>query len=280
MDERNSPLIKNMQILFENIRKRIEALIKNEFCNVVGVFNFGSSRNTLFNEKSDLDLTILTSEGSYFVEGNLLDILNKGELEEEKSLKESKGEKRLSPTDSGRRCLAKYLGKKGFEIKRVINTASIPIIKLECKYGFGKRVSCDLGINNITGVFNSELIKAYCNLDERVRPFLILIKEWAKKNEICDASKSTLSSYGWSLLGINFLQTREPPVVPSLQNERYIEMSDESLVFDGACDRNKILFSCDVNPWKEKKFIPRKNEECLISSEEMNKYNIETERFE
>ncbi|KAJ3059861.1 hypothetical protein HDU98_004114, partial [Podochytrium sp. JEL0797] len=84
-------------------------------------------------------------------------------------------------------------------------------------HAFGN-LSCDVNVNNILALRNTELMKAYVDLDDRVRPFVTIIKYWAKQRALNDAAKGgTLSSYCWVIMCINFLQTRTPPILPSLQ---------------------------------------------------------------
>ena len=46
----------------------------------------------------------------------------------------------------------------------------------------------------------------------------MIIKYWAKSRLLNDAAGGgTLTSYTWILMVINFLQTRDPPILPSLQ---------------------------------------------------------------
>jgi DNA polymerase sigma len=61
-------------------------------------------------------------------------------------------------------------------------------------------------------------VKLYVDIDERVRPLAMVIKHWAKSRLLNDAAAGgTLTSYTWILMVINFLQTRDPPILPSLQ---------------------------------------------------------------
>jgi DNA polymerase sigma len=55
------------------------------------------------------------------------------------------------------------------------------------------------------------------DIDDRVRPLAMIIKYWAKSRLLNDAAGGgTLTSYTWILMAINFLQTRNPPILPSL----------------------------------------------------------------
>ncbi|KAJ3357562.1 hypothetical protein HDU83_006288 [Entophlyctis luteolus] len=84
-------------------------------------------------------------------------------------------------------------------------------------HAFGN-LSCDINVNNVLALRNTALMKAYVDLDARVRPFITVVKHWAKQRMLNDAAKGgTLSSYCWVIMAVNFLQTRTPPVLPSLQ---------------------------------------------------------------
>lgn len=62
------------------------------------------------------------------------------------------------------------------------------------------------------------MIRTYVDVDERVRPLAMSVKHWTKRRILNDAALGgTLSSYTWICLIINFLQTRDPPILPSLQ---------------------------------------------------------------
>src|SRR5437588_11766612 len=82
---------------------------------------------------------------------------------------------------------------------------------------------------------NTKMIKTYVEIDERVRPLAMIIKHWTKKRVLNDAGElelgitlpeqiltrgiaggGTLSSYTWICMILNFLQTRDPPILPAL----------------------------------------------------------------
>ena len=59
--------------------------------------------------------------------------------------------------------------------------------------------------------------EAYSIADPRVKELAYAVKHWAKRRWVNNASEGTLSSYGYLLCLVHFLQTRTPPVVPNLQ---------------------------------------------------------------
>lgn len=68
-------------------------------------------------------------------------------------------------------------------------------------------------------VRNTLLLRTYQEIDQRAWLLFMLVKVWAKQAGIADASHGTLSSYGWALLTIFYLQQCDPPVLPILQSE-------------------------------------------------------------
>ena len=55
------------------------------------------------------------------------------------------------------------------------------------------------------------------SIDSRVKLLGYVVKEFAKKCDIGDASRGSLSSYAYILMLIYYLQQVKPPVVPVLQ---------------------------------------------------------------
>jgi len=152
---------------------------------------FGSSVTRLCEDKGDLDLTVLW-------EGEDAESVAAAAL----------------PASDVVEKLAPVLEKAGFAEVLPLPKARVPIVKfLSAKHG----LRCDLGVNNLLAIHNSQLIAAYCELDPRVRPLLFLIKHWAKQRRINDPYRGTLSSYAYSLLLIHYLQNTSPPVLPCLQ---------------------------------------------------------------
>ena len=99
------------------------------------------------------------------------------------------------------------------------------------------------------------MIKTYVSIDPRVRPLILFIKHWAKQRNINDAGKKkrwilscilpisllffkkkaqggTISTYTWVCMAINFLQTRQPPILPSL-HEMPHSLSEDNQVIHG-----------------------------------------------
>uniref|UniRef100_A0A4W6GAW3 polynucleotide adenylyltransferase n=1 Tax=Lates calcarifer TaxID=8187 RepID=A0A4W6GAW3_LATCA len=94
--------------------------------------------------------------------------------------------------------------------------AKVPILRFRER---GSDLEFDLNINNTVGIRNTFLLRSYAYADLRVRPMILVVKKWARHNQINDASKGTLSSYTLVLMVLHYLQTLNDPVLPSLQRD-------------------------------------------------------------
>ncbi|XP_031551888.1 poly(A) RNA polymerase GLD2-like isoform X2 [Actinia tenebrosa] len=120
--------------------------------------------------------------------------------------------------------------------------ATVPIIKFVDSVS---RCECDININNHVGIRNTFLIKAYCKVDQRVGPLVMVVKTWAKKHGINDSKDGTLSSYALTLMVIHYLQCGcHPAVLPSLQKEFFSENGDINVLLKQ--DVEKIILDANV----------------------------------
>jgi hypothetical protein len=79
-------------------------------------------------------------------------------------------------------------------------------------------MAADINVNNTLALENTRMIKSYVKIDSRVQPLAMVIKHWTRKRVLNDAGPGgTISSYAWICMIINFLQTRQPPILPALQ---------------------------------------------------------------
>lgn len=125
--------------------------------------------------------------------------------------------------------------KGGMEQVHCIPYALVPIVKF---YDPVSRLECDLNTGNKLGVINSGLIRIYTTIDERVKPFLYMVKAICKAQGINDAKSGYLSSYAITWMGIVFLQqegylkstgTSLKPVLPRLQQQPFERMTEVTL---------------------------------------------------
>ena len=109
--------------------------------------------------------------------------------------------------------LGEVLSREGMVDVQARSTARIPILLF--KDGV-TGIDCDISFNNPLAIRNTDLLATYSRIDDRVRILAFAIKYWAKRREINSPLNGTLSSYGYLLCLIHFLQCRE--LVPDLQS--------------------------------------------------------------
>ena len=76
---------------------------------------------------------------------------------------------------------------------------------------------CDISLYNILALENTRMLRTYASIDNRVKVLGYVVKEWAKKCDIGDASRGSLSSYAYILMLLYYLQQVQPPIIPVLQ---------------------------------------------------------------
>ena len=109
--------------------------------------------------------------------------------------------------------IARMLNEDGMKDINLITNAKVPIVK--CVDG-KSMIPIDISVNNNLSVYNTELLRRYSKLDSRVKPFILAVKYWARNRGICEPTSGTFSSYAWTLIAINALQTMENPLIPNL----------------------------------------------------------------
>ncbi|KAH7459531.1 UTP:RNA uridylyltransferase 1 [Phytophthora ramorum] len=151
---------------------------------------FGSSANEFGNEHSDMDMCLVLPEvNTPTVEEKqriLLEVVAR--LESRPDLFASVDTTRL--------------------------TARIPIVMFVSR---ASGIECDLCVENRLAQRNTSLLRAYASADSRVRTLAYVIKRFVKQRRMNCAAEGTLSSYGYLLLLIHYLQRQDPPVLPVLQ---------------------------------------------------------------
>lgn len=74
--------------------------------------------------------------------------------------------------------------KEGMEKVVCIRSAKVPIVKI---WDPDLRLACDMNINNTLALDNTRMVKTYVEIDERVRPLIMVIKYWTKMRVINEA---------------------------------------------------------------------------------------------
>uniref|UniRef100_A0A8C8EP27 RNA uridylyltransferase n=1 Tax=Oncorhynchus tshawytscha TaxID=74940 RepID=A0A8C8EP27_ONCTS len=172
----------------EQILGSLERFIQKEYNDNAQLCLFGSSKNGFGFRDSDLDIC-MTLEGHDTAEK-----LNCKEIIEglAKVLKKHTGLRNILP----------------------ITTAKVPIVKFEHRQS---GLEADISLYNTLAQHNTRMLATYAALDPRVQFLGYTMKVFAKRCDIGDASRGSLSSYAYILMVLYFLQQREPPVIPVLQ---------------------------------------------------------------
>ena len=120
--------------------------------------------------------------------------------------------------------------------------AKVPVLSMMFKDAENETINIDMTVNNNIPVRNTHLLFYYSQLDQRVRPLVMAVKWWAKKNDINEPRFMTLSSYTLTLMVINYLQCGvSPPVLPCLQEEYPQIFNTSRSIFDLEYDDKTIL---------------------------------------
>eukprot|EP00884_Botryococcus_braunii_P014851 jgi/Botrbrau1/23367/Bobra.0051s0020.1 len=93
--------------------------------------------------------------------------------------------------------------------------ARVPVAKVTMPE---TQTKVDITVNTILWIINTKLLEDYSKIDGRLRQLAIIVKYWAKRRQVNDCFRGTLSSYCYVLMCIHFLQQRDPPILPCLHS--------------------------------------------------------------
>ncbi|MFT7811851.1 terminal uridylyltransferase 7 isoform X1 [Arapaima gigas] len=186
----------------EHILLDLEKFIRHQF-EGAKLRLFGSSKNGFGFKQSDLDICMVL-EGHQTSEG--LDC--------------------LGIIDQLARVLRKHSGLRNII---PITTAKVPIVKF---FHVRTGLEGDISLYNTLALHNTKLLACYAAVDPRVKHVCYVMKVLSKVCDIGDASRGSLSSYAYTLMVLFFLQQRNPPVIPVLQ-EIYDGPKKPEILVDG-----------------------------------------------
>lgn len=106
------------------------------------------------------------------------------------------------------------LASSGFDHISTRLTARVPIIEF---FDPLSNLDCDISLHNALALANTKLLRSYSDCDPRVKILAALIKYWARRRHLNSPADGTLSSYGYVLSLIFFLQNRPVPMLLNLQ---------------------------------------------------------------
>ncbi|XP_015726044.1 terminal uridylyltransferase 4 isoform X3 [Coturnix japonica] len=226
-DELSPPLSEQQNR--EQILASLERFIRKEYNDKARLCLFGSSKNGFGFRDSDLDIC-MTLEGHENAEK-----LNCKEIIEglAKVLKKHPGLRNILP----------------------ITTAKVPIVKFEHRRS---GLEGDISLYNTLAQHNTRMLATYAAIDPRVQYLGYTMKVFAKRCDIGDASRGSLSSYAYTLMVLYFLQQRNPPVIPVLQ-----EIFDGKQIPQRMVDGWNAFFFDDMEELKKRLPSLGKNTESL-----------------
>ncbi|XP_068461077.1 terminal uridylyltransferase 7 isoform X2 [Clinocottus analis] len=186
----------------EHILQDLEVFVRRQFAGA-RLQLFGSSKNGFGFRQSDLDICMVL-EGQDSIEDDYC----------------------ISVIESLARMLRKHPGLKNI---LPITTAKVPIVKF---YHVRTGLEGDISLYNTLALHNTHLLALYAAIDRRVKILCYVMKVFAKMCDIGDASRGSLSSYAYTLMVLFFLQQRDTPVIPVLQ-EIYDGKKKPEVLVDG-----------------------------------------------
>ena len=71
-----------------------------------------------------------------------------------------------------------------------VHAKAVPIVKI---WDPELQIACDLNVNNHVALKNTRLVRAYMELDPRVRPLAMIVKYWTKRRIINEGERSALA---------------------------------------------------------------------------------------
>jgi len=108
-----------------------------------------------------------------------------------------------------------------FEFIEEVTSARIPLLKLR----FNQILEVDLSFHNLEPLANTHLLRAYATLHWYIREVAVLVKLWAKFENVCGAKTGHLSAYALTMMTIYFMQVDPRVQVPCIDTSLFNGLS-------------------------------------------------------
>ncbi|XP_029295943.1 terminal uridylyltransferase 7 isoform X2 [Cottoperca gobio] len=222
----------------EHILQDLETFVRRQFAGAQ-LQLFGSSKNGFGFRQSDLDICMVLEGQETIDDVDCISII-----------------------ESLARMLRKHPGLKNI---LPITTAKVPIVKF---YHVRTGLEGDISLYNTLALHNTHLLASYAAIDRRVKILCYVMKVFAKMCDIGDASRGSLSSYAYTLMVLFFLQQRNPPVIPVLQE-----------IYDGKKKPEVLVDGWNVYFFDELKTLPSRWPQCGMNTETVGELWLGLLRF-